>query len=67
MDKELRESLMEWYLIFGEGEVFRTEGFKPASTLSRAYFSDYVIFTNHNKGGSNFKITPEGIEALKNG
>ena len=67
MDDKLRDSLMEWYLRYGEREVFRTERISHNDPLGMAYYSKYIKGDGYNAGGTNFKITPEGIEALKNG
>ena len=58
---------MEWYLRYGEREVFRTERISHYDPLGMAYYSEYIKGGEHINGGTNFKITPEGIEALKNG
>ena len=67
MDEALRVSLMERYLMHGEREVFRTERIPHDDPLGAAYYSKYIKGDGYNTGGTNFKITPEGIEALKNG
>lgn len=60
MDEELRDSLMEWYLRFGEREVVWFEIAEDA--LRYAFYSHYTKSVNLCT-----KITPEGIKALKNG
>lgn len=67
MDEKLRDSLMEWYLRYGcnlvstEGRLHEHE----FQSLKLAWCSSYI------KGVGlpdyHYKITPEGIEALKNG
>ena len=67
MDEALRDSLVEWYLRYGERGVFRTERIPHDDPLGAAYYSNYIKGDGYNIGGTNFKITPEGIEVLKNG
>ncbi len=66
MDKELRESLMEWYLRFGE-RVVDVAPIVDAewAGISKAFSSDYVLRVENDLGDP-YKITPEGIEGLKN-
>ena len=70
MDEELRDSLMEWYLRYGERVIENTpefmmgEKYKP---FRAAFLSDYIAGTIYNNCSAGFYISPEGIEALKNG
>ena len=76
MDEKLRDSLMEWYLRYGcnlvstEGRLHEHE----FQSLKLAWCSSYIKLawcSSYIKGVGlpdyHYKITPEGIEALKNG
>ena len=67
MDEKLRDSLMEWYLQYGERgvDVSGLIGTKEWVGLRAAWPSQYIISTRNAL--DEYKITPEGIEALKNG
>jgi hypothetical protein len=67
MDEELRDSLMEWYLRYGGREivVFGLIGTKEWTRLRDAWRSQYIVPTR--KAPDEYKLSPEGIEALKNG
>ena len=67
MDEKLRDSLMEWYLHYGEREVYVSGliGTKEWTRLRDAWHSPCIVPTRN--APYKYKITPEGIEALKNG
>ena len=67
MDDKLRAPLMEWYLKYGEREV-DVSGFfgtKEWTWLRDAWHSQYIVPTRN--APDEYKLTPEGIEVLKNG
>lgn len=67
MDEKLRDSLLEWYLHYGEREVDISSlfGTKEWTWLRDAWHSQYIVPTR--KAPDEYKLSPEGIEALKNG
>ena len=67
MDDKLRDSLMEWYLRYGEREVDVSGliGTKEWTGLRAAWPSQYIVSTR--KAIDEYKLSPEGIEVLKNG
>ena len=67
MDEKLRDSLMEWYLRYGGRGivVFGLIGTTEWTWLQDAWHSQYIVPTRN--APDEYKITPEGIEALKNG
>mgnify|MGYP003466547647 CR=1 FL=1 len=67
MDDKLRDSLMERYLRYGGREivVFGLIGTKEWTRLRDAWHSQCIVPTR--KATDEYKLTPEGIEALKNG
>ena len=65
MDEKLRDSLMEWYLKYGEREVdIETIDDTIWEALDLGFMSDFIALEDR---GVLAVITPEGIEALKNG
>ena len=67
MDEKLRDSLMEWYLHYGEREVYVSGlfGTKEWTWLRDAWHSQYIAPIRN--APDKYKLSPEGIEALKNG
>ncbi len=67
MDDKLRDSLMEWYLHYGEREVDVSGliGTKEWTRLRDAWRSQCIVPTR--KATDEYKLSPEGIEVLKNG
>ena len=67
MDEKLRDSLMEWYLKYGEREVYVSGliGTTEWTRLREAWRSQCIVPTR--KAIDEYKLSPEGIEALKNG
>ena len=67
MDEKLRDSLMEWYLRYGGRGivVFGLIGTAEWTGLRYAWRSQYIVPTR--KAPDEYKLSPEGIEALKNG
>ena len=67
MDEKIRDSLMEWYLRYG-GRGVDVSGIiatKEWVGLRTAWPSQYIVPTR--KAIDEYKLSPEGIEALKNG
>ena len=70
MDKELRDSLMEWYITHGIKAVnvdrtYLSGGVNNSKQM--AFNSSFIRHKQHENGQWGFYLTPEGIEALKNG
>ena len=65
MDEKLRDSLMEWYLRYGGREVdIETIDATIWEALDLGFMFDFIVLEDC---GVLAAITPEGIEALKNG
>lgn len=70
MDEELRDSLMEWYLRYGESVVNVDNSYLSGGenySMQAAFNSVFIKHKRREKGKVGFCITHEGIEALKNG
>ena len=65
MDEKLRDSLLEWYLRYGGREIgIETIDATIWEALDLGFMSDFIAL---KYCGVLAVITPEGIEALKNG
>ena len=70
MDEELRDSLMEWWLTHGERIVRVDDSYLSGGEnkgMQKAFNSKFVHITGNSAMYMGFRLTPEGIEALKNG
>ena len=65
MDSELRESLIEWYLMFGE----RTVNNDLSTPRTVAYYSTFIVGVGKDDGGyhAGWKLSKAGVKAIKNG
>lgn len=65
MDSELRESLIEWYLMFGE----RTVNNDLSTPRTVAYYSHFIVGVGKDAGNwpSGWKLSKDGVKAIKNG
>ena len=65
MDSKLRESLTEWYLMFGERTVINDRN----TPKTAAYCSNLIVgvYTDDASWPVGWKISKDGVKAIKNG
>lgn len=70
MGKKLRDSLVLWVIMFGERDVTWEYMYHESGAydiLREAYCSHYTVHTEKTEDKFQKRITPKGLEFIKNG